>query len=411
MTDIRHPSSETFGGEVLNGLLNLLSVRDARGAVRAGRVALRAPLLVLYALLLAEAFLRVCAPQPLLPRYVTGTSWGVRGNIPGADYRQTTAEVDVAIHINQQGMRADRDFPEAKPPGVCRIAMIGDSFFAGYELRLSDTIAAGVENRMRADGFQVEALNFAVSGFGTAEELRTYQAYARRFAPDYVLQEWDRSNFDDNIRSGLWRLRNGGLVDASPTYLPGVALQDWLNRSAIYRFVAANSQLYGMVREKLGLAARTLAVQGDDLMSAWRSFVGHEPTGAPMRADVSPHEALNDPRRGVSQVEIDLAGALMRKFKAEAEADNVGYLILDNPYQTSRMTFISTLQALPPDVLRSLPVLSPVAAFRAAARPDVQLFYEKGDGHYSPLAVRIILDQLVPKLEADHRFDNCRSGR
>jgi hypothetical protein len=56
-------------------------------------------------------------------------------------------------------------------------------------------------------------------------------------------------------------------------------------------------------------------------------------------------------------------------------------------------------------------VLSPVAAFRAAARPDVKLFHEKGDGHYSPLAVRIILDQLVPRLEADHRFDNCRQRR
>jgi hypothetical protein len=411
MTVIRHTSSEISGGALLGGLPSLLSPRDARGALRAGRVALRAPFLIIYAMLLAEAFLRVCAPQPLLPRYITGTPWGVRGNIPGANYRQSTAEASVAIHINQQGMRADRDFPEAKPPGVCRIAMVGDSFFAGYELDLPDTIAAGLENRMRADGFRVEALNFAVSGFGTAEELRTYQAYARRFAPDFVLQEWDRSDFDDNLRADLWRLRDGALVDASPTYLPSVALQDWLNRSAVYRYVAANSQLYGMIREKLGLAARNLAVQGDDLTSAWHSLLAREPAGAPMRTDASAHVALNDPRRGVSQVEIDLAGALMRKFKAEAEADNVGYLILDNPYQTSRVTFVSTLQALPPEVLRTLPVLSPVAAFRAAARPDVKLFHEKGDGHYSPLAVRIILDQLVPRLEADHRFDNCRQRR
>lgn len=411
MTVIRRTSSELPGSEALNGLPSLLSLHDARGALRTGRLALRAPFLILYAMLIAEAFLRVCAPQPLLPRYITRTPWGVRGNIPGADYRQSTAEASVAIHINQQGMRADRDFPEAKPPGVCRIAMVGDSFFAGYELDLPDTIAAGIENRMRADGFRVEALNFAVSGFGTAEELRTYQAYARRFAPDFVLQEWDRSDFDDNLRADLWRLQDGALVDASPTYLPSVALQDWLNRSAIYRFVAANSQLYGMVREKVGLAARNLAIQGDALISAWRSFLAHGPTGAPPAADASAHEALNDPRRGVSQAEIDLAGALMRKFKAEAAADNVGYLILDNPYQTSRVTFVSTVQALPPDVLQSLPVLSPVAAFREAARPDVKLFYEKGDGHYSPLAVRIILDQLVPRLEADHRFDDCRSRR
>jgi len=48
-----------------------------------------------------EAFLRVLAPQPLMPRFITGADYGIRGNFPNADYRQRTEEVDVRLQINE----------------------------------------------------------------------------------------------------------------------------------------------------------------------------------------------------------------------------------------------------------------------------------------------------------------------
>ena len=51
--------------------------------------------LVLYTLLFAEGFVRVFDPQPLMPRYISGTDWGVRGNIPHARYWHHTPEIDV----------------------------------------------------------------------------------------------------------------------------------------------------------------------------------------------------------------------------------------------------------------------------------------------------------------------------
>src|SRR5262245_61865219 len=125
--------------------------------------------LAIYALVLAELCVRWMAPVPLMPRYVTGTAWGVRGNIPGAVYRHVTPEVNVEYRINSQGMRADREFSPAPDSQHCRIAMIGDSFFMGYELDLKDTIATQLEESLASQGQSAEVLNFSVSGFGTAE--------------------------------------------------------------------------------------------------------------------------------------------------------------------------------------------------------------------------------------------------
>ena len=134
---------------------------------------LRILALFVYSLVFAEAFIRVFHPRPLLPRYVTGTPWGIRGNIPHAHYWHQTPEVKVEYRINGEGMRADLEYSFEKPAGTCRIAVVfGDSFLVGYELDLNDTFTTQLEQRLRARDSMREVLNFSVSGFGTAEMLR-----------------------------------------------------------------------------------------------------------------------------------------------------------------------------------------------------------------------------------------------
>ena len=87
--------------------------------------------LLAYTLAFSEFFIRLFAPQPIMPRYVTATPWGVRGNVPGAQYWQSSPEVHVQIRINQLGIRDDREFAYKKPTGTCRLALFGDSVFVG----------------------------------------------------------------------------------------------------------------------------------------------------------------------------------------------------------------------------------------------------------------------------------------
>ena len=245
---------------------------DARPA--RWRTALRGALLgaalLAYTLLFAEGFIRLFDPQAVMPRYITGTPWGVRGNIPHADYWHHTPEVDVEYRINGEGLRANRDYPLAKPPGVCRIGVFGDSFFFGLEADLKDTFAAALEARLRAMGIQVEALNFAVGGFGTAEMLQTYEQYGARFDPDVVIFSWDISDLNDNVRSNLFRLQDGRLERAQAAYLPAVGFQDMLMRHAAYRFISDHSQLYTFIRERVSTLAkkRLVSSQGERLEEA-----------------------------------------------------------------------------------------------------------------------------------------------
>jgi len=348
--------------------------------------------LVAYTLLFSELFIRLLAPQPMFPRYVTGTPWGVRGNIPGARYWHSSPEVDVEFRINQWGMRDDRDFALDKPPGTCRIAVFGDSFFMGYEVDLKDSFSARLEARLRSLGINVEVLNLSVSGFGTAEMLRTYEALGRKFNPDLVIFQWHSSDLDDNVRSDLYRLVNGQLVPASPTYLPSIEAQDMLMQSGVYRWVADHSQLYNLTRERVAGAAKSLLV-------AVNSF------------RIGPH-AAERPSAGnetVDQYSVALSTALLRESKHEIEGEGRDFVLVDIPGRTSRTSFTSSFSLLPGDLRNEFNVVLPLDAFSAAAGPDRKIFYEHGQGHLTPNGVDIIARLTAETVSRSTKLASCAS--
>jgi hypothetical protein len=344
-----------------------------------------------WGLVVAEACVRVMDPQPLMPRYITGTAWGVRGNIPGATYRHHTPEVDVGYRINSQGMRAERDFPEAKPEGTCRVAMVGDSFFVGYELQQDETIAHRVEKALEASGLRVEVLNFAVSGFGTGEMLRTYEKRMRAFDPDAVLLQWHESDFDDNTRSGLYRLDDARLAPAADAYLPSVEVQDLLMKSWLYRVVADHSQLYSWVRERAALLVK------DALLKAQQ---GRHPSATPAEPAQSAAGA------GPDEAAL-LSAALLRAFRDEVAADGRELLIVDIPAPLSRVKLESSWGRLPADGVAGLPVLHAADVFAPMLSPDRKLYYERGHGHITPLAAEALGAAIARRLEPALSKRNC----
>jgi len=366
-------------------------------AVQAGKLAL----LVAYTAVLAELFIRVVHPQPRFPRYISGTPWGVRGNIPNASYRHHSADVSVSFRINGQGMRADRDFPEQKPDGVCRIALLGDSFFMGYELDLPDTLGSQLETELNASGKRVEVLNFAVSGFGTAESLRTYEAYVRRFKPDFVLLEWDRSDYDDNVRADLYRLNDGKLVATGQNFLPAVALQDALMRHSVYRFLVDYSDLYGMLREHLGLHARNLSSRLSDI----RARLSASSASAADRT--APQVPYPQPwAGGISSGMVALSAALLDDIRRRVEADGSGFLIAEIPYQFPRQQSVSSMSLFTREQRERWPISSAVNAFNAAAS-KAPIYYENGDGHIVPSAVKLMAAPILEYLNKDPHLRNC----
>ncbi len=82
----------------------------------------------------------------------------------------------------------------AKPsrPGVVRIAVLGDSYVEAIQVAGGQQTFTAVAGRELADcprlkGRHVEALNFGVDGYGTAQELVTLQRKVWAYSPDIVV--------------------------------------------------------------------------------------------------------------------------------------------------------------------------------------------------------------------------------
>jgi hypothetical protein len=112
--------------------------------------------------------------------------WGLN---PGAQgwYRR---EGEAYVRINRDGFRGP-DYSKAKPPGVVRIAVLGDSYVEAMQVSEDKTFTAMAGRELadcpRLKGKRVEALNFGVDGYGTAQELVTLQRKVWAYSPDIVV--------------------------------------------------------------------------------------------------------------------------------------------------------------------------------------------------------------------------------
>jgi len=123
------------------------------------------------------------------PSFYTTDQYTGAALIPGAEgwYRE---ETDIYIRINSQGLR-DREHAKAKPANTLRIAVLGDSYAAAWQVPLQSTFWAVMEQRLEkceaVVGQDVEAINFGISGYGTAQELNALRHRVWDYDPDIVV--------------------------------------------------------------------------------------------------------------------------------------------------------------------------------------------------------------------------------
>jgi hypothetical protein len=103
-------------------------------------------------------------------------------------WTQEDREFVVPVHINRQGLR-DVEHQYAKPPGVFRILVVGDSFVEALHVPLEATFSRRLEQALNVDGTgqRIEVISAGVSGYGTASELLYFQREGKRYQPDLVV--------------------------------------------------------------------------------------------------------------------------------------------------------------------------------------------------------------------------------
>jgi lysophospholipase L1-like esterase len=106
--------------------------------------------------------------------------------LPNAQGTLVTTETETEVRVNSAGLR-DEEYTLEKPEGVTRIAVLGDSFVWGYGVEQDENFAAVLETRLNEAGYNVEVLNFGLTGYGTDQNYLAYQELARDYRPDIVI--------------------------------------------------------------------------------------------------------------------------------------------------------------------------------------------------------------------------------
>ena len=102
------------------------------------------------------------------------------------------------LRTNAAGFRADRDVPTRKPEGALRIVGVGDSGMWGWNLEQGQGYMEVMErhlNRQASGEVSVEALNLAVPGYNTFQELCMLREKGLAYDPDVVVIGWCENDF------------------------------------------------------------------------------------------------------------------------------------------------------------------------------------------------------------------------
>jgi lysophospholipase L1-like esterase len=331
------------------------------------------------ALVVAEVALRPSSggrprrvETPELSRYDRLLGWSP---LPGARTRmRSPGEFDVAVRINRQGFRADREFPPEPPPGVRRIVAVGDSFTFGNGVEVHQAFPSLLERRLPA----AEVINLGVPGYGVDQQLLMLESRGLRFHPDVVLlglhtpDVFRNTNaFHGQYAKPLFRLEPGGglILTGVPVPPPGAPRP----------------------RQRTGLLGRSRLFQ-----MLW----------------------VRMERHGFGEV-WDVTEGILRLMEATAERAGARLVVLLLPPQYavygSRLERLSQTHTIDcvAEILRENGIehldLTPLLAAQAEREPGELLFY-RNDGHFTPAGNEAIAREVHAYLEAPTR-PRSRGGR
>lgn len=323
-----------------------------------------------------EGLLRVMAPVPMMPRYVTALSCGVRGNMPNQIFRHSTAEYNILIRTNSKGIRSDHEIPYEKASNSKRIVLLGDSFGMGYGVSADEMFTARMVYYLKANyDITAEIVNLATSGHGNAEELIILLNEGFKYSPDLVLLSWHYTDLEDNVRSKLFGLAQGKLKPMAKAYLPGVKERQFLNQFLAYRFLAEHSQIYNFCRNWAGKKIKKWLGQARSKNSLKRK------------------DKVKQKRKSNKKYEKELAIALLERIEKECHSKESRLVILDIPFRVTRKEFKSRF---PYDYMSStnpFAIVSPIEKFKE--KRGEQIFWERGDGHFTPLGCDLVGEVLA----------------
>jgi hypothetical protein len=328
---------------------------------------------------------------------------GARGVIERPEYK-------VELAINRHGLRGP-ERGHAKPAGVKRILLLGDSFVEGYTVDEEATVRASLERMLESEG-PVEVINGGTHGYSTDQQLLFFRAEGRRYAPDEVVLLFYYNDLHGNVSrdgkpwfdvaDGALVLRNSPLAPPrrdDRARLRTYTLRPFRGSMALRlisnRTVAGNPELHRMLA-RLGLAEPE--EEADDPPQLW-------PFGPAHLREVGDMWTRTALILRTLDAEVRAAGARLTVFYVPArfEVDDGAWELTRRRNgwgpRWKRERVAERLHAVCGDL--ALRCLDPRAEFRKVEESGEDAYFPQ-DGHWAPaghrVAAEILRDVLAPEL-------------
>jgi len=142
---------------------------------------------------------------------------------PNIVQTMATAEYAYTLRTNSLGLR-DRDYAPAKPEGVYRILMLGDSFILGQGVEVTETCCEILEKELNRGQWRgrFEVINAGKVGYGPETYLSILRSLGKRLRPDLVVIGFTAGNDVNDVRNpylaqatGEARARSGSRVKSA----------------------------------------------------------------------------------------------------------------------------------------------------------------------------------------------------
>jgi len=219
-------AASVLGGLCLERVTSLAENGIARVRERSG---LRGILLRSAALAACSGILLLVAEgasRKLYPIELGG--WGERPSLqadpslgwklrPSATTRLRWESYDYTVSSNSLGFPGP-DYPAKREPRSVRILTTGDAFTSAEGVDTEQAWPRLLEARLAQalSGRKVEALNFAVTGYGPNQYLRIVEEYAPTYRPDLIIVEFFVNDFSDVLDTDLNMASTIGFSRPSP---------------------------------------------------------------------------------------------------------------------------------------------------------------------------------------------------
>lgn len=95
--------------------------------------------------------------------------------------------MDARFRFNNQGWNNAHDYVIAKPPGMIRVCLVGDSQVESIQVSPEEAMYAVAERDMDRAGRPTQWYSFGNSGWGTNMEYQVIRKYALDYKPDVVI--------------------------------------------------------------------------------------------------------------------------------------------------------------------------------------------------------------------------------